>query len=390
MKLPWYWGFPAMTVAINNDNKRMISSLPVKQVASVCLLITASLCVNVAVVHTAEANDGAPVTVVTADEQSIVETVPLTGTITSERDSALSARTSGLVAEVRVDAGHRVASGDTLIQLDTELAELALARARAAVTEAQAQLDESIRLSDEASKLSASQNIPETQVHAAEAEVAIRRAALQRLEVEVREQRERLERHTVIAPFDAVISRKLTEVGEWVDTGTPVLELVETERLRLDIQAPQHLYTAIKTDMSVTIKPDAMLDHSFKGTVRAKVPVNDPTARTFLVRVTLDDAGDVLTPGMSAQGLFRIDSDERGLVLPRDAIVRLPDGTNNVWVVSKNGDGTASAAKRQVKLGKTMADEVIIKSGLSAGQQVVLRGNEVLSDGQQVKIINKQ
>ncbi len=390
MKLPWYWGFPAMTVAINNDNKRMISSLPVKQVAAVCLLIAAWLCVNVAVVHTAEANDGAPVTVVTADEQSIVETVPLTGTITSERDSALSARTSGLVAEVRVDAGHRVASGDTLIQLDTELAELALARARAAVSEAQAQLDEAIRLSDEASKLSASQNIPETQVRAAEAEVAIRRAALQHLEVEVREQRERLERHTVIAPFDAVISRKLTEVGEWVDTGTPVLELVETERLRLDIQAPQHLYTAIKTDMSVTIKPDAMPDHSFKGTVRAKVPVNDPTARTFLVRVTLDDAGDVLTPGMSAQGLFRIDSDERGLVLPRDAIVRLPDGTNNVWVVSKNGDGTASAAKRQVKLGKTMADEVIIKSGLSAGQQVVLRGNEVLSDGQQVKIINKQ
>lgn len=334
----------------------------------------------------AGADDAAPVTVVTVEEKPLIETVPLTGTITSERSSALSPRISGLVTAVHVDAGDRVKQGDTVIQLDTELTELALARTQAAAEEARAQLDEAIRLRDEARKLAASRNVPETRVRATEAEVAINEAALARLQVEVREQRARLQRHAVVAPFDAVVSRKLTEAGEWVDTGTPVLELVETEHLRLDVQAPQDLYQSIRTDMPVTIRMDALTDETFEGTVRAKVPVNDPSERTFLVRVTLDNTAGKLIPGMSAQAFFRIDRNKTGLVLPRDSIVRLPDGTNNVWVVSGNEDGT-TASKRQVKLGKIMADEVVIESGLETGQQVVLRGNEVLSDGQQVRIV---
>ncbi len=285
-------------------------------VISIVCLIVCSVCTTV--VQAADANSGAPVTVVTVNKESIVETVPLTGTITSERSSALSPRVSGLVAEVDVDAGHEVRQGETLIQLDTELAELALARAEAAVSEARAQLDEAIRLRDEARKLLDSRNIPETQVRAAEAEVAIRQAALERLQVEAREQRERLQRHAIVAPFDAVVSRKLTEVGEWVDTGTPVLELVDTEYLRLDVQAPQDLYQAIKPEMPVTVRMDALADTTFDGTVSATVPVNDPAARTFLVRVSLDNTAGKLATGMSARAIFRIDSKQTGLVLPRD------------------------------------------------------------------------
>ena len=360
----------------------------INSVTRIVVLLVCSL--GTILVQAAETNDGAPVTVVTVTKQSIVETVPLTGTITSGRSSALSPRVSGLIDEVSVDAGHEVSQGETLIQLDTELAKLALARAEAAVSEARAQLDEAIRLRDEAHKLLDSQNIPETQVRAAEAEVTIHQAALERLQVEAREQRERLQRHAVIAPFDAVVSRKLTEAGEWVDTGTPVLELVDTEHLRLDVQAPQDLYQAIKPDMPVTVRLDALEGETVEGNVRAKIPVNDPAARTFLVRVSLDNSAGKLTTGMSAQAFFQIDRNRTGLILPRDSIVRLPDGTNNVWVVNESDKGQTVATKRQVKLGKIMADEVVIQSGLESGQQVVLRGNEVLSDGQQVKIIDQQ
>lgn len=373
-------------VAVNTNHIRLpllVRCTPIPRLLAFILAYGLST----TLVHAQAANGGAPVTVVTVSEQSIVETVPLTGTVTSERSSALSPRVSGLVDEVRVDAGDEVNRGDTLIQLDTELSKLALERTEAAVTEAQAQLDEAIRLRDEARKLLDSQNIPETQVRAAEAEVAIRRAAFERLQVEAREQRERLQRHAVIAPYDAVVSRKLTEAGEWVDTGTPVLELVETDRLRLDVQAPQNLYQSIHADMPVTVRMDTFKDETFDATVQAKVPVNDPSARTFLVRVGLDNTAGRLTPGMSAQAFFRIDRDKTGLVLPRDSIVRLPDGTNNVWVVSQNDSGQTVANKRQVQLGKIMADEVVIESGLEPGQQVVLRGNEVLSDGQRVKVI---
>lgn len=362
-------------------------SLPGHQVAYTCLLIFALYWAGAFASRVASADNTAPVTVVTVEEKSLVETVPLTGTITSERSSSLSPRTSGLVAVVHVDAGDRVNEGDTVIQLDTELAELALARARAAVEEARAQLEEAIRLRDEARKLAASRNIPETRVRATEAEVAIREAALARSQVEVREQRARLQRHAVVAPFDGVVSRKLTEVGEWVETGTAVLELVDTRNLRLDIQAPQRLYSAINADMPVQIRLEAIPDRVLNGRVRAKVPVKDVAARTFLVRIDIDEPDSNLTAGMSAQAIFQIESDVRGLILPRDAVVRLPDGTVNVWAIGRDDNGNNIASRLQVKLGNVMSDSVEVKSGLSAGQQVVLRGYEVLSDGQNVRIV---
>jgi len=338
----------------------------------------------------ADNGNPAPVTSATVAEEPLIEIVPLTGTITSERSSELSPRISGLVSAVHVDAGDRVKKRDVLIELDEELAELALARARAAVSEAQARLDEAIRLRDEARRLAASRNIPETQLKAAEAEVEISRAALKRLEVESREQQKRLQRHTIIAPFDAVVSRKLTEAGEWVDTGTAVLELVETQRLRLDVQAPQHLYRTIHDGMPVEIRLEAMPDRSLQGRVRTRVPVTEPTMRTFLVRIDLQQSADRLAPGMSARALFRIDDDRRGLVLPRDAVVRLPDGTAVVWRIDENDDGHPAASQVQVKLGKVMANKVEIRAGLSVGQRVVLHGNEVLSDGQPVRIIDRK
>lgn len=362
---------------IDRGCKATRSRLLILVFSLICVLFTAEI----------TAEEAAPVTVVTATEETIIETVPLTGTITSERSSALSPRVSGLVASVRVDAGHHVKKGETLIQLDPVLAELALARTRAAVSEARARLDEAIRLHEEARQLADSRNIPESQVEAAKAEVAVNRAALERLQIEQQEQAERLRRHTIIAPFAGVVSRKLTDAGEWVDTGTPVLELVATRPLRLDIQAPQHLYRTIREDMPVQVRVDAQPGRPISGRVGARVPVNDPTARTFLVRIPLANPERTLAPGMSARAIFRIDTRERGLVVPRDTIIRLPDGTTNVWVANTDQD-PPTASRKQVKIGRIMADKVEISAGLEPGQRVILRGNEVLSENQPVRIID--
>lgn len=333
-----------------------------------------------------DAADAAPVTVTKVRSRPLVETIPLAGTVTAERNSSLSVRVSGLVASVAVDAGDQVSAGDVLLELDTDLAQLALAGTEASVQEARAQLAEAERLRDEARKLEGSRTIPETQVRATEAEVAIRRAALQRLQAEQREQAERLRRHTLVAPFDGVIASKLTETGEWVDTGTAVLELVETDRLRLDVRAPQKLYQSISEAMPVIVRSEALSRQELEGEVRARVPVNDPAARTFLVRIHIEDPENLLVPGMSAQAYFDIGTGETGIVIPRDAVVRLSDGSTNVWTVKKV-DNEMIASRLQVKLGKIMSDRVEVREGLSAGQTIIVRGSEVLSEGQAVRIV---
>ncbi|HSO07478.1 MAG TPA: efflux RND transporter periplasmic adaptor subunit [Pelomicrobium sp.] len=330
----------------------------------------------------------APVTVVAAEPAPVLDHIELTGTVTSERSAALSPRVSGLVSAVKVDAGAAVKEGDVLLELDAALARLALARADAALAEARAQQAEAARLREEARQQVERRLVPETRLHAAEAGLRIATAAVERLQAERRQQAEIVARHMLVAPFAGVVSRKLTELGEWVETGTPVLELVDTARLRLDVQAPQERYYQIAAGAPVEVRTGAFPGRVFAGTVAAKVPVKDPSARTFLVRVRVEDAGGRLTPGMSAEARFSLRGEGRALVLPRDAIVRHPDGSTSVWVV--NGNSPASVSARTVQLGRTLAAGVEIVSGIEAGARVVLRGNETLREGQSVRIVSAQ
>jgi len=328
----------------------------------------------------------APVTVVRAQSTGAAASLPLTGTVTSERSAALSPRVSGLVLAVHVDAGDRARRGAVLLQLDPALAELALQRAQAALREAEAQLGEAQRQYAETKELVERRLVPQTRLPAAEAQMRVAAAAVERLKAEQRQQAEIVKRHTVVAPFSGVVSRKLAEVGEWVETGNPVLELVDTQRLRIDVQVPQEHAASVRDGAPVTVTLDALPGQELDGKVSAKVPVKDPTARTFLVRVEVANAAKFMTPGMSARVEFELRRSESTVSVPRDALVRRPDGSNSVWVVSVSGD-IATVSERRVEVGRTLAESVEVRAGLEPEALVVLRGNEILKEGQQVRIL---
>lgn len=331
----------------------------------------------------AVAAEAAPVRLETVEEQAVIREVPLTGTITSAQDAALSSKVSGLVSKLWVDAGSEVEAGAELLQLDPVLSELELDRARAATQAARADLDEARRLRDEARHLAQNRNISQTEVEAREARLRAATAEFDRLRAEQRLQAERLERHTLRAPFAGVISRKLTEVGEWVDTGTPVLELVDTHRLRLDVRAPQEYFHRIAPDAEVLIQSDAQPEQRFTGRVRERVPVKDPVSRTFLLRIAITEHDGRLTPGISARALIRIDTGERAPLVSPDALVRSPDGSYRVWTAVQR-DGELRAQQQRVQIGPTLSDGVVIRKGLDAGVQVIVRGNESLRDDQPI------
>ena len=162
-----------------------------------------------------------PVEVARARLTPLVLEIPLTGTITARDRASLSSRVSGLVSAVHVTAGDRVDKGALLLSLDATLEKLALAEAEAATAEAKANLDEARRVRDEARSLGPRRGIPESEIRAAEAQVKIAETKLERLRVAERYKQELIVRHDVYAPFAGVVTRRLAEEGEWVDTGTP-------------------------------------------------------------------------------------------------------------------------------------------------------------------------
>lgn len=347
------------------------------RVAAVALLACAP-------VEFASPRESVPVAVVVPRVVQVSEELRLTGTLTAERSAQLSPRVDGLVARVRVDAGDRVKAGAALLDLDSSIAALALSRTKAGTAEARARSDEADRLVAEARRLVAEKHLPQTELARREADAKLATAALAASQAAEREQAEVLKRHTVPAPFAGVVARRLTDVGEWVARGTPVIDLVATDRVRLDVQAPQERFREIREDAVVRVFADSIGGESMPGRIVARVPVSDPASRTFLVRILIDSAANRLLPGTSATAVIGLPGSQKALVIPRDALLPYPDGSHSVFVV-RDGSGGATAVERPVKLGRG-GEQVEILQGIEPGDRVVVRGNERLRNGQAVRI----
>ena len=331
-----------------------------------------------------------PVQVETVSNRAVVKQINVTGTVTSPRTAVLSTAVAGLVADLTIDEGDRVETGDALLKLDAELAQLALERALAEVRQREIAAEDARRRFIEAEEVGAQRGIARTQVESLRAEVSSDEAALVASQAAAREQQAIVERHTLKAPFAGVISERHAELGEWVNPGDGLLELVATDDLRFDFRVGQDNFAALSPETPVEITLDALPDRSIPGYVDTIVPVKNPSARTFLVRVQADlndtDNRPWITPGMSARGKLNIDIGRSGVTVSRDAILRFPDGRVTVWVVDTDGE-LPVVREQLVRTGSEFSGVVEITGGLADGDVVVVRGNEMLQEGQTVAIV---
>lgn len=333
----------------------------------------------------------APVRVESVSTQTIVQQINVSGSVTSPRSALLSTAVAGLVADIVVDEGDRVKAGDALLSLDAELAELALDRSIAELRQSESALADAKRRLADAEEVGAKRAIARTDIESLRAEVLGDEAALAATRAALREQEAIVARHTLKAPFAGVISMRHTELGEWVNPGDGLLELVATENLRFDFRVSQDYFGALTPDTPVEIALDAISDRALRGRIDAIVPVKNPGARTFLVRVLADDVEAsetmAITPGMSVRGKLKLNTGRRGVAVSRDAILRFPDGRITVWVVD-DGDELPVVREQAVQTGFEFDGLVEITTGLVEGDLVVTRGNETLQDGQAVTILS--
>lgn len=343
-------------------------------------LLCTALCLLPLVTY---ANDTTPVSTTRPQQSAIAETLRLSGSLTAERQALLSPRVDGLVAQVLVDAGSEVKQGDILLKLDPAIARQQYAQSQAATAEAKAARNEAQRLVTEAESLRQKNYISESELANRKSNLALAEAALVAAQAAERTALEQLRRHDLPAPFSGVISAKSTEAGEWINRGTSVLELVALDRVRLDVKVPQERFSEVSASSPVEVIPDLFPGQRLPGKISAIVPVSDPEARAFLVRVVVDAQALDLLPGTSATAVIGLNgNDGQKLLIPRDALLLHPDGGYSVFVV-ENG----VAKRHQVRIGQQSQSGVSILEGLPANADVVIRGNEVLRDGQAVTVV---
>ena len=312
----------------------------------------------------------------------LVEEIALNGTVTARRNVDVSVSIGGLVRERAVDVGSRVARGDLLLRLDDELARLEHDRTSAEVREAEKRLAEAQRLLAQAHSVGGGRVIPATEQARRASEVGIAEAALVRARAAERLQAARLRRHALHAPFDAVVSARAADAGQWVEPGDAVFTLVDTADLLVDFQVPQQAFALLGADTTLAIEVPGAGRQS--AAIETWLPVTDAQARTFLLRALPPD-GAPLVPGMAVSASLRLIREGQALSVVRDAINRYPDGRVTVWVAEALGDDGRHRVREQVvQVGGSAGDRVFVTEGLDGGERIVTRGNEALRDGLEV------
>ncbi len=185
----------------------------------------------------------------------------------------------------------------------------------------------------------------------------------------------------VLAPATGQVAERNGRVGDVSSSSTKLFEIIQNGRLELLLKVPETQLKQIRPGQSVKITSDTNSKLSIEGKVREIEPLVNEESRQATLRVDLP-AEDSLRPGMFLRATITT-SAAQGLTVPSKTVLPQPDGSSIVYRVQ--GDGTVKA--QPVKLGEIMSgDRVEIKSGLAAGDRVVVKGAPFLKDGDKVEV----
>jgi multidrug efflux system membrane fusion protein len=324
-----------------------------------------------------------------------------------EAQAALVARQATL-AETKLAYDRAVAlyNSNSMIKPEYDTATADYERARAAVSEAEEQIAQ-LKAQNQQAESQIQQ--AQAQIDAAEASIRGARAQIQASQAKVdaagaqvnaavagvsgaqaqlTQNRVPLGDTTLMVPADALIIKRLIEVGALVKPGDPAFTLANTSHLKAVFGVPDVRLGSVRLGSPVAVTSDARPGRRFRGQVTGVAPSADPKSRVFQVEVTIPNPDRQLDVGLIVTAEF--DGDREGevdMVVPMQAIIGRPGGQAGYAVFVAEGSGpTAAARLRPVELGTVYGDQIEVTRGVRPGEQVVVSGPALLHDGQTVRI----
>ena len=242
---------------------------------------------------------------------------PVTCLIEPAETIQLSTAVAGVVSETHVDRGDRVAAGDVVARLDSqvEAAAVALARARAdnphGVATARARLDFLLLRAERNEQLAARNALSRSAADESAMEVAVAREELAAAELardlaalELAEAEARLSLKTLRSPVDGVVTERLMGVGEYRNEQSHLVTIVRLDPLRVEVFAPISLYGRVRVGDRATVRPEAPVGGAHEATVTVVDPVLDPATGTFGLRLELPNPDLTVPAGLRCEVEF--------------------------------------------------------------------------------------
>jgi HlyD family secretion protein len=352
-----------------------------------------------------------PVSVqVTQPEQNVVVHVFGLGTVEARVTSKVGFKASGVLVELRADVGDRVPKGAVLARLDdreqtarvgrakaaTEQADANLQRAMANVQKAQANYANAKTINERRQKLVQSattsvetaetaktaQDAALADVNLAESDVAVARAAIGDAKAQLQQESATLDFHTLAAPYDAMVTARLKELGSALGAGEPVFTLIDPKSVWVLAFIDESKAGEIKVGEPAEIVLRSQPSQRYRGQVARIEPESDRVNEERRVAIAFDQLPADFHLGEQAEVYITTVRLAQALLVPEAAIVGLGKNRGTVWTVE---DGRLQ--QRAVTLGHRLLDgRYEITSGVPDKAMVLAQLRSGLRTGRAARV----
>ncbi|MBV1907794.1 MAG: efflux RND transporter periplasmic adaptor subunit [Kangiellaceae bacterium] len=305
------------------------------------------------------------------------------GTVYSQNQLELTAGVNGRLEWV-AEPGTYLKKDELVAQVELLPLQLRQAERKAQHKRARINLDYLNKELRRQSELRIKNNTSQLQFERTQSQVELAHSDLEIAELQLKQINQELNRATITAPFEGVITQRLKRKGYDVTRSDVLVQMVDTKRLEIRVFVPIKYLTYTKSGTPVTLssRQDDTNIYSLQSSATTIIPAADPLSQTFEMRIAVPNQGnEVWSSGQLIEVEIPIQSKQMTIAVHRDALILRNDGT---YVVKINNDNIAQRLK--VSVGKGKDDWVMVSGDIDIGDQVAIRGAERLAEGQKVVI----
>lgn len=312
-----------------------------------------------------------PVQTATVGAKTISNGLTATGEFAGWEEVTLVAESQGSIQYLKVEEGQKIKKGQIIAKVDAVSLSSQLSSAQSAYSKADKDVARYERLLEVGAVSQSALEDIRIQKENARANIA-----------QINQQ---LSFTTVKSPIDGIVNKLMVEETSFVMPGNNIAEIVQIDRLKINVNVAEDNLSKIREDQEVSIKTDVYPLETFIGKV-STISVKADASRKFQITIEVDNTEDnVLRAGLFAEVNFNAlkTNEQVAMVIPREAIV---GSLQNPSVYVVNNDSTVSLQK--IKAGAVINGDVIVLSGLQNGEQIVTKGIINLTSDTKVKITN--
>ncbi len=326
----------------------------------------------------------ATVTVVHPKRGAMKDEIVLPGNIQAFTSSPIYARTSGYLSKWYIDIGGRVKTGQLLAEIDTPEVDKQLEQSRADLATAQANLKlAEITMNRYLGLLKDA--IPKQDVDNAVSVAEADKSIVTSQTANVKRLEQLVSFEKVFAPFDGVITARNTDTGALINAGNggtaqQLFTLAATNVVRVFVNVPQIYSRSATPGVVARLTLAEYPNRTFVGKVARNAESIDPSMRTLLTEVDVDNTGGQLLPGAFAQVHLTLAAKAPSLLLPVNSLLFRAEGLQ-AGVVRDGG----KVELMPIAIGKDYGTEVEVVSGLSENDNVIVNPPDSLATGATVR-----